>query len=84
MERMFRMCPFCHGTLRLIRSGGAYGFTFYHQCLECRQITTDKREISDKPSYFEWLMSRPTTKRAMVALKAQSAIGPTPAGASST
>jgi len=84
MERMFHMCPFCHGTLKLIQFGGASGVIAY-QCLECHQVVTPgEKKTGGGASYFEWLMSRPTTKRALVALKAQPAIGPAPAGASSS
>jgi hypothetical protein len=59
----FRMCPFCRGTLRLIRSGGPLLRSTY-QCLECREITTSENEAG-KISYFDWLMSRPAGKRVM-------------------
>jgi hypothetical protein len=59
----FRMCPFCRGTLKLIRAGGPLVLKTY-QCLECREITTTENE-SGKTSYFDWLMSRPTSKRVM-------------------
>jgi hypothetical protein len=36
-----------------------------YQCQECREFTTTENE-SGKASYFDWLMSRPTTKRAVV------------------
>ena len=60
----FRMCPFCRGTLKLIRAGGPLMLSTY-QCQECREITTTENETG-KASYFDWLMSRPTTKRVMV------------------
>jgi hypothetical protein len=60
----FRMCPFCRGTLKLIRSGGPMRLKTY-QCLECREVTTTESE-TDNASYFDWLMSRPATKRVMV------------------
>ncbi len=60
------MCPFCHGTLKLIRSSGAFGLIAYYQCIECRQVTPDEKKTGSEASYFDWLMSRPTTKRAMV------------------
>jgi hypothetical protein len=59
----FRMCPFCRGTLKLIRSGGPLMLNTY-QCLECRVITTTENEAA-KVSYFDWLMSRPASKRIM-------------------
>ncbi len=55
------MCPFCRGTLKLIRAGGAAMPSTY-QCLDCRQITTTD-DVARKDSYFEWLMSRPKSKR---------------------
>jgi hypothetical protein len=57
------MCPFCRGTLKLIGAGGPLGLKTY-QCLECREITTTENE-SGKTSYFDWLMSRPTSKRVL-------------------
>ena len=59
----FRMCPFCRGTLKLIRSGGPLTIKTY-QCLECREVTTTENETG-KVSYFDWLMSRPASKRIM-------------------
>lgn len=38
----------------------------YYQCIECRQVTPDEKKTGSEASYFDWLMSRPTTKRAMV------------------
>jgi hypothetical protein len=58
------MCPFCRGTLKLIRSGGPLVRNTY-QCLECREFTTTENETG-KASYFDWLMSRPASKRIMV------------------
>lgn len=58
------MCPLCRGALRLIRAGGPLVLTTY-QCIDCREITTSENE-SGKSSYFEWLMSRPNTKRGIV------------------
>jgi hypothetical protein len=58
------MCPFCRGTLKLIRVGGRLMLSTY-QCLDCREITTAESE-SRKDSYFEWLMSRPNSKRVAV------------------
>ena len=57
------MCPFCRGTLKLIRSGEPLVLNTY-QCLECRQITTTENETG-KASYFDWLMSRPVSKRLL-------------------
>jgi hypothetical protein len=56
----FRMCPFCRGTLKLIRAGGPLMASTY-QCLDCREITTAESEAG-KDSYFEWLMSRTKSK----------------------
>jgi hypothetical protein len=60
----FRMCPFCRGTLKLIRSGGPLVGNTY-QCLECRELTITENAAA-KVSYFDWLMSRPASKRIMV------------------
>ena len=57
----FRMCPFCRGTLKLIRAGGPLTPSTY-QCLDCRKITTAE-PVARKDSYFEWLMSRTKSKR---------------------
>jgi hypothetical protein len=57
------MCPFCRGTLKLIRSGGPLVHKTY-QCIECRELTTTENETG-KSSYFDWLMSRPASKRSM-------------------
>jgi uncharacterized protein YbaR (Trm112 family) len=57
----FRMCPFCRGTLKLVRAGGPATPSTY-QCLDCQKITTADR-VACKDSYFEWLMSRPKSKR---------------------
>jgi hypothetical protein len=57
------MCPFCQGTLRLIRSGGPLTPGVY-QCEKCREIKTTGIETGNV-SYFDWLMSRPATKRSM-------------------
>ncbi len=57
------MCPFCRGTLKLIRAGGPLVRNIY-QCLECREITTTENETG-KTSYFDWLMSRPASKRIL-------------------
>jgi hypothetical protein len=54
------MCPFCRGTLKLIRAGGPLMPSTY-QCLDCREITTAESEAG-KDSYFEWLMSRTKSK----------------------
>jgi hypothetical protein len=56
------MCPFCRGTLKLIRSGEPFVLTY--QCVECRQLTTTEKEAG-KASYFDWLMSRPASKRLL-------------------
>jgi len=64
------MCPFCRGTLKLIRAGGPLMPNAY-QCVDCREITTAESE-SRKDSYFEWLMSRSKSKRDTV-LKARPA-----------
>ncbi len=58
------MCPFCRGTLKLIRPGGPLMPSTY-QCVDCRQITMAENEVG-KDSYFEWLMSRPKSKRGAV------------------
>jgi hypothetical protein len=55
------MCPFCRGTLKLIRVGGPLMLSTY-QCVECREITTAENKPRND-SYFEWLMSRPISKR---------------------
>jgi hypothetical protein len=62
--RSFAMCPFCRGTLKLIRAGGPSMPSTY-QCVDCRQITTNERQAWND-SYFEWLMSRPKSKRGAV------------------
>jgi hypothetical protein len=58
------MCPFCRGTLKLIRAGGPLMPSTY-QCLDCQQITTAENGAA-KDSYFEWLMSRTGSKRGTV------------------
>jgi transposase-like protein len=57
------MCPFCRGTMKLARVSGHPKVSTY-QCLSCKEITT----VEDGPgisSYFDWLMSRPVSKRAI-------------------
>jgi hypothetical protein len=55
------MCPFCFGTTKLIRIGVDPTLSTY-QCLNCEKVTTVKDEAGID-SYFEWLMSRPASKR---------------------
>jgi hypothetical protein len=46
-----------------------------YQCVDCQQITTVEKTVekeTGKDSYFEWLMSRPGSKRGVV-LKARPA-----------
>jgi len=50
--------------LKLIRADGPLMPSTY-QCLDCREITTTENEAA-KDSYFEWLMSRPKSKRGVV------------------
>ncbi len=58
------MCPFCRGKMKLVRVDGRPKLSTY-QCLSCKEVTTvvDGAGIG---SYFEWLMSRPKSKRALL------------------
>jgi hypothetical protein len=58
------MCPFCRGTLKLIRVGGPFMLSTY-QCLDCRETTTAESKTGND-SYFEWLMARSKPKRFAV------------------
>jgi len=55
------MCPFCRGTMKLIRVGGHPMLSTY-QCLDCQEVTTTE-DGAKIDSYFEWLMSRTKSKR---------------------
>jgi hypothetical protein len=56
------MCPFCLGTMKLIHVGGRPTLGTY-QCLDCTEVMTTEGEARID-SYFEWLMSRPRSKRS--------------------
>jgi transposase-like protein len=53
-----RVCPVCRRKMKLARVGGLLKVTTY-QCLSCKGVMT-----VENGSYFEWLMSRPKSKRA--------------------
>jgi hypothetical protein len=48
--------------MKLIRVGGHPMHRTY-QCIDCKSVTTAEDEVRID-SYFEWLMSRTTSKRA--------------------
>jgi hypothetical protein len=58
-----RMCPVCRGKIKLARVGGHPKVSTY-QCLSCKEIMTVE-DWAGSGSYFEWLMSRPKSKRAL-------------------
>jgi hypothetical protein len=58
------MCPFCHGKMKLVRIDGHPNPGTY-QCLSCKAVTTVE-DGAGIGSYFEWLMSRPKSKRALL------------------
>ena len=58
-----RMCPVCRGKMKLARVGGHPKVSTY-QCLSCKEVTTVE-DWSGSGSYFQWLMSRPKSKRAL-------------------
>jgi len=49
--------------MKFIRIDGRPTLNSY-QCLDCKEITTAEGKACTD-SYFEWLMSRPTSKRAV-------------------
>jgi transposase-like protein len=55
------MCPFCRGTMKLARIDGHLKISTY-RCLKCREVMTVEDGAG---SYFDWLMSRPISKRAI-------------------
>jgi hypothetical protein len=55
------MCPFCRGTMKLARVDGLSKSRTY-QCLDCGEV----EDGTEAGSYFEWLMSRPKSKRALL------------------
>ena len=57
-----RMCPFCHGRMKLVRVDGHPKLST-HQCPSHKGVTTFE-EGTGIGSYFEWLMSRPMSKSA--------------------
>jgi hypothetical protein len=59
-----RMCPFCRGTMKLVWVDGRPKFSTY-QCLSCKEVMTVEGGAGTG-SYFEWLMSRPKSKRALL------------------
>jgi len=62
-ELEFRMCPVCRGKMKLARAGGHPKVSTY-QCLSCKEVMTVE-DSAGSCSYFEWLMSRPKSKRAL-------------------
>ena len=54
------MCPCCRGRMELIRIDIHSSLSTY-QCLNRKQVTTVE-DGAGIDSYFEWLMSRPTSK----------------------
>jgi len=57
-----RMCPFCHGRMKLVRVDGHPKFSTY-QCLSHKEVRTFE-DGTGIGTYFEWLMSRPKSKCA--------------------
>ena len=58
-----RICPVCRGEMKLAREGGHPKVSTY-QCLRCKEVMTVE-DWAGSGSYFEWLMSRPKSKRAL-------------------
>ena len=58
-----RMCPVCRGKMKLARVGGHPKVSTY-QCLSCKAVMTVE-DWAASGSYFQWLMSRPKSKRAL-------------------
>jgi len=58
-----RMCPVCRGKMKLARVGRHPKVSTY-QCLSCKEVVTVE-DWAGSGSYFEWLMSRPKSKRAL-------------------
>jgi hypothetical protein len=62
-----RMCPFCRGSMKLVRLDGYPKLSTY-QCLRCEEVTMIE-DGAGIGSYFEWLMSRPKSKGGGLRLK---------------
>jgi hypothetical protein len=58
------MCPFCRGKMKLVQVD-SYPKRITYQCLFCKNVTTVEDGVGIG-SYFEWLMSRPKSKRALL------------------
>jgi hypothetical protein len=58
-----RACPACRGKMKLARVGGLPKVNTY-QCLSCKEVMTVEGRAGSG-SYFEWLMSRPKSKRSL-------------------
>jgi len=57
-----RMCPFCHGRMKLVRVDGHPKLSTC-QCLSHKEVTA-LEDGAGIGSYFEWLMSRSKSKNA--------------------
>jgi hypothetical protein len=62
-ELEFRICPVCRGEMKLTRVGRHPKVRTY-QCLRFKEVMTVE-DWAGSGSYFEWLMSRPKSKRAL-------------------
>jgi hypothetical protein len=59
-----RVCPVCRRKMKLAGVGGLPKVTTY-QCLSCKDVMVVENWAGSGGSYFEWLMSRPKSKRAL-------------------